>query len=68
LNGARSEPAISTMLFRGAASATSAMMGAMSSAAMGWNRMGGSLTIFPSALESAMPPRNFMNCVVRMMV
>ena len=37
--------------FRGAASAASATMAATSSAAMGWNRTGGSLTVFPSALE-----------------
>src|SRR6516225_6333718 len=48
---------------RGAASATSATMAATSSAAMGWKRMGGSLTMFPSALESAMPGRNSMNWV-----
>src|SRR5215468_11124222 len=48
LNGARSGPAISTMPFRGAASATSATIGATSSAAIGWNRPGGSLTMFPS--------------------
>ena len=35
---------------------------------VGWNRLGGSLTIFPSALESAMPPRNSRNCVERMIV
>src|SRR6476646_8787055 len=58
LKGARSGPAISTMPFRGAASATSATLAATSSAAMGWNRTGGSLTMFPSLLESAMPPRN----------
>ena len=32
------------------------------------NRMGGSLTLFPSTLESAMPPRNSMNWVARTMV
>jgi hypothetical protein len=68
LNGARSGPAISTMAFRGAASATSATIGAMSSAAMGWNRTGEILTMFPSAVESAMPPRNSRNWVARMMV
>ena len=51
MNGARSGPAISTIPFRGAASATSATLAATSSAAIGWNRQGGSLTIFPSALE-----------------
>jgi hypothetical protein len=40
----------------------------MSSAAMGWNRTGGSLTMFPSVLESAMPPRNSWNWVARMIV
>src|SRR6516164_11467 len=68
LNGARSGPAISTMPFFGAASATSETMAAASSAAMGWNRTGGSLTMFPSALESAMPRRNSMNWVARMIV
>jgi hypothetical protein len=68
LNGARSGPAISTIEFRGAVCATSATTEATSSAAMGWNRTGGSLTVFPSALESAMPPRNSMNWVERMMV
>src|SRR5580704_1345377 len=48
LNGARSGPAISTIPFRGAASATSATMAATSSAAMGWNRPGEILTVFPS--------------------
>jgi hypothetical protein len=57
-----------TMPPRGAASATSATLAATSSAAMGWNRMGGSLTMFPSALESAMPRRNSMNWVARMIV
>src|SRR5215471_12724726 len=62
LNGARSGPAISTMPFRGVASATSATMAATSSGAMGWNRPGESLTMmFPSALEAAMPPRNSRN-------
>src|SRR5436190_2765358 len=65
LNGARSGPAISTMPPRGAASATSATIGATSSAAMGWNRPGDSLTMFPSALEAAMPPRNSRNWVAR---
>src|SRR5215471_8921525 len=63
LNGARSGPAISTMPFRGVASATSATMAATSSAAMGWNRTGGSLTLFPSSLASPMPPRNSINWV-----
>src|SRR5213078_1622067 len=40
------------------ASATSATMAATSSAAMGWNRPGEILTMFPSSLEAAMPPRN----------
>src|SRR5215472_9245691 len=66
LNGARSGPAISTMPPRGAASATSATLAATSSAAIGWKRMGGSLTVFPSALESAMPRRNSINWVARM--
>jgi hypothetical protein len=35
---------------------------------MGWNRPGESLTVFPSDLESAMPPRNSRNWVERMMV
>src|ERR1700757_3490429 len=61
-------PAISTIPFRGAASATSATTGATSSAAMGWNRLGERLTVFPSVPESAMPPRNSMNWVARMMV
>jgi hypothetical protein len=43
-------------------------MAATSSAAMGWNRPGESLTMFPSALEAAMPPRNSRNWVERMMV
>jgi hypothetical protein len=43
-------------------------MAATSSAAMGWNRPGESLTMFPSALEAAMPPRNSMNWVERTMV
>src|SRR6202030_3132913 len=59
LNGARSGPAISTMPFRGAARATSATMAATSSAALGWNRPGELLTMFPSALEAAMPPNEF---------
>src|SRR5215471_5452269 len=58
LNGARSGPAISTMPFRGGASATSATTAATSSAAMGWNRPGESLTTFPSVLSAAMPRRN----------
>ena len=52
----------------GSASATSATTGATSSAAMGWNRLGESLTVFPSVPESAMPPRNSMNWVARMIV
>ena len=60
--------AISTMPFRGAASATAATTVATSSAAMGWNRTGGSLTMFRSALESAMSPRNSMNSVARIMI
>jgi hypothetical protein len=68
LNGARSGPAISTMPLRGDASASSVTMGATSSAAMGWNRTGGSLMMFPSALEAAMPPRNSRNWVARIMV
>jgi hypothetical protein len=35
---------------------------------MGWNRPGEILTLFPSALESAMGPRNSRNWVERMMV
>src|SRR2546430_2712289 len=38
------------MPFRGVATATSATMAATSSAAMGWNRPGEILTVFPSAL------------------
>ena len=53
---------------RGAASAISATTEATSSAAIGWNRTGGSLTMFPSALASAMPPRNSMNWVARIIV
>jgi hypothetical protein len=68
LNGARSGPAISTMPFRGGASATSATMAATSSDAMGWNSPGESLTTFPCALESAMARRNSRNCVERMIV
>jgi hypothetical protein len=68
LNGARSGPAISTIPFRGAASATSATKAATSSAAMGWNRPGEILTLFPAALEAAMPSRNSRNWVERMMV
>src|SRR5882724_11169141 len=49
------------MPFRGAASATSATIGATSSAAMGWNRPGESLTTFPFVLSAAMPPRNSRN-------
>src|SRR2546422_1575810 len=49
------------MPLRGAASATSATMAATSSAAMGWKRPGESLTMLPSALEAAMPPRNSRN-------
>ncbi|MND08742.1 hypothetical protein D3C83_315830 [compost metagenome] len=56
------------MPFRGAASATSATMTATSSAAMGWNRPGESLILFPSALESAMARRNSRNWVERIMV
>ena len=48
--------------------ATSATMGATSSAAMGWNKPGESLTTFPSAPESAMAPRNSRNWVERMTV
>jgi len=48
--------------------ATSATIAATSSAAMSWNRTGGSLTMFPSALESAMPPRNSRNWVARLIV
>ena len=43
-------------------------LAATSSAAMGWNRPGAILTMFPSAPESAMPRRNSMNWVDRMMV
>jgi len=43
-------------------------MAATSSAAMGWNRPGEILTVFPSALEAAMAPRNSRNWVERMMV
>jgi hypothetical protein len=43
-------------------------MAATSSAAMGWNGPGESLTMFPSALKSAIPPRNSRNWVERMMV
>jgi hypothetical protein len=35
---------------------------------MGWNRPGESLTVFPSVLEAAMPPRNSRNWVARMTV
>src|SRR2546430_593776 len=45
------------MPLRGDATATSATMAATSSAAMGWNRPGESLTVLPSALEAATPPR-----------
>jgi hypothetical protein len=68
LNGARSGPAISTIPFRGAANATSATMAEMSSAAMGWNRPGESLTLFPSALEAAMARMDSRNWVERTMV
>jgi hypothetical protein len=68
LNGARSGPAISTMPFRGGASATSATTAATSSAAIGWNRPGEILTTFPSVLSAAMPPRNSRNWVERMTV
>jgi hypothetical protein len=34
----------------------------------GWNRPGESLTMFPSALEAAMPLRNSRNWVERMIV
>ena len=47
---------------------TSATLAATSSAAMGWNRPGGSLTMVPSAAESAMPLRNSRNWVERMIV
>src|SRR5207253_10519492 len=57
-----------TMPLRGDATATSATMAATSSAAMGWNRPGESLTVLPSALEAATPPRNSRNWVERMMV
>jgi hypothetical protein len=46
------------MPFRGTVSATSATIEATSSAAIGWNETGGSLTESPSAAESAMPPTN----------
>jgi hypothetical protein len=68
LNGARSGPAISATPFRGAASAASATKVATSSAAIGWNNTGGSLTVFPAMLESAIPRRNSMNWVARTMV
>src|SRR5262249_30330565 len=67
-NGARSGPAISTMPFRGPASATSATNAATSSAAIGWNKPGDSLTLVPSVAESAMARRNSRNWVARMMV
>src|SRR3954469_2055992 len=67
LNSARSGPAISTMPFVGVASATSATMAATSSAAIGWNRPVEILTLSPSALEAAMPPRNSRNWVARML-
>ena len=54
--------------FLGGASATSATKAATSSAAMGWNRPGESLTMFPSGLEAAMLPRNSRNWVERTMV
>ena len=50
-----------------AASATSATMGASSSAATGWNRPGESLTM-SSLLSAAMPRRNSRNWVERMML
>jgi hypothetical protein len=56
------------MPFAGAVSATSATMGATSSAAIGWNKPGEILTLFPCVASAAMPPRNSMNCVERMMV
>src|SRR6478672_2996244 len=43
-------------------------MAATSSAAMGWNKPGESLTVFSFAPSSAMPRRNSRNCVERMMV
>src|SRR5262249_7422453 len=52
---------------RRAARATSATAAATSSAAMGWNRPGEILTVFPSALESA-PRRDSRNWGGRMMV
>ncbi len=51
-NRSSSGPANSTMPLRGAASVISATMAATSSAAMGWNRQGGSLTTVPSATRS----------------
>ena len=39
----------------------SATMAATSSAAMGWNRSGEILTVFPSVLEAAAAPRNSKN-------
>jgi len=59
-------PAISKVPFS-SASVTSATMAATSSAAMGWNRPGESLTMFPSALEVAIALRNSRNWVERMM-
>jgi hypothetical protein len=56
------------MPFRGAASAISATTRATSSAAMGWNKTGGSRATLPATLASAMPPRNSRNWVARMMV
>jgi len=56
------------MPLRGAATAASATMAATSSAAMGWNSPGESLTVPPAALESAMARRNSRNWVARMMV
>ena len=65
LNGACSGPAISTMPLRGAASATSATIGDTSSGDR-LEQARRSLIMFPSALKSAMAPRNSRNWVARM--
>jgi hypothetical protein len=43
-------------------------MAATSSAAIGWNKPGESVTMFSSVLSAAMPPRNSRNWVERMIV
>jgi GntR family transcriptional regulator / MocR family aminotransferase len=66
--GARSGPAMSTLPFSGAASATCARIAATSSAAIGWKNPSPMRTVPSAVLKSAIPPMNSMNWVARTIV